>query len=72
MGYNEPLQLTLGRTLWDGVILSYSAFLGSRPDYADSQYELKLTKRLKGNLEIGVSTNQNKDVKVLIEGRFNF
>lgn len=72
LNYNEPVQVTLGEKLWDGVMLSYSSYLGSRPDYADSQYNIKLTKQFKGNLEIGVSVDENEIYTLLLEGRMNF
>ena len=72
MGYREPLQLTIGERLWDGVYLDYTAALGARPDYADSLYELKLSYRLGRRLELGVLTDQSKTLTTAIEGKLKF
>lgn len=72
MGYREPLQLTIGNRLWDGLYLDYTAAVGARPDYADRLYELKLSYRFKRGLEIGVLTDENRTLGVAIEGKLRF
>ena len=72
MGYREPLQLTIGERLWDGVYLDYSAVLGARPDYADSRYELKLSYRFKRGLELGIQTDENSTYSILAGGKLRF
>ncbi|MHB0999392.1 MAG: translocation/assembly module TamB domain-containing protein [Armatimonadota bacterium] len=72
LGYHEPLQVTISERLWDGVNLSYTAFLGSRPDYADSLYEFTLSKRFKGGFELGIVNKQDKSISLLAEGKIRF
>ena len=72
LGYNEPIHVTLTERLGDKITLSYSSFLGSRPDYADSQYDIKITYRIKNNFEVGVSVDDNRIYTLLVEGRVNF
>ena len=72
MGYREPLQLTVGNRLLDNFYLGYSAFLGSRPDYADSLYKLRLSYRFKHGVELGVDTDQNHTINIGVEGKLRF
>ncbi len=69
--YNEPIYISLGENIGGDFTLYYTTYLGSRPDYADSAYELKLTKTLKKYFEVGISKD-NKEVKLLLEGRIRF
>lgn len=72
MGYREPLQLTIGDRLFDGLYLDYTAVLGARPDYADSRYEMKLSYRFKRGVEVGVSTDENRTFSLGVEGKLRF
>ena len=72
LGYREPLQLSISDHLWGGLLLSYTASLGARPDYADSLYELKLSYRFRNSLEIGILTDENSEIGVAAEGRIRF
>ncbi|MCL6519145.1 MAG: translocation/assembly module TamB domain-containing protein [Armatimonadetes bacterium] len=72
MGYKEPLQLSISEQLLDGLYLNYSSTLGARPDYADSQYQFKLSYRLPKGVELGLSTNERKQSEITIEGKMKF
>lgn len=72
MGYQEPLRLTIGDSLWGGLHLSYSAVLGARPDYVDNLYQLRLSYRFKHGLEMGIETDQKNDIGFIAEGRMRF
>ena len=72
MGYREPLMLTIGQRLVDGLYLDYSAVFGARPDYADSAYELKLSYRFKRGIELGITTDQNRTATIGVEGKLRF
>ncbi|MCX6374859.1 MAG: translocation/assembly module TamB domain-containing protein, partial [Armatimonadetes bacterium] len=72
MGYREPLMLTIGQQLVDGLYLDYTAVFGARPDYADSAYELKLSYRFKRGIELGITTDQNRTATIGVEGKLRF
>jgi autotransporter translocation and assembly factor TamB len=72
MGYRQPLMLTIGQRLVDGLYLDYSAALGARADYADSAYELKLSYRFKRGIELGITTDQNRTATIGVEGKLRF
>lgn len=72
MGYQEPVQLTIGERLLDNFYLDYSTSLGARPDYSDSMYELQLSYRWKHGIEVGVKTDENRIVTVGVEGKLRF
>lgn len=72
MGYKEPLQLSISEQLLDGLYLNYSSTLGARPDYADSQYQFKLSYRLPKGVELGLSTNERKQSEITVEGKMKF
>lgn len=72
MGYQQPLMLTIGQHLVDGLYLDYSAVLGARPDYSDSAYQLKLSYRWKHGVELGVETDENRTVTFGVEGKLRF
>lgn len=72
MGYREPVQVSIGEALGRDVYLSYSAALGARPDYADSRYELKLSYRVRNNLEFSVQTDENRTLGIGAEGKIRF
>lgn len=72
MGYREAVQVSISDQLGGDFFISYSAALGSRPDYADSQYELKLSYRLRNYLELSGWTGDNKVFGVSAEGRIRF
>lgn len=72
LGYHEPVQIMVSEQLLDGLYLDYSAALGARPDYADSRYELKLSRRFKYGLELGVQTDEDSTITVGIEGKLRF
>ena len=71
-GYREPLQLTIGQHLWDGLYLDYSTVLGQRPDYADSLYELTLSYRFRHGIELNFKTDENRNTSVGVAGRLRF
>jgi len=72
MGYREAVQVSISDQLGGDFFISYSAALGSRPDYADSQYELKLSYRLRNYLELSGWTGDNRVFGVSAEGRIRF
>jgi len=72
MGYREPPRLTIGDRLWDGLYLDFTRIMGSRPDYADSLYELKLSYRFKHGLEIGLQTDESRTITPLAQGKLRF
>lgn len=72
MNYQEPVQLSIGSQLGRNTYLSYSAALGARPDYADSRYELKLSYRVRNNLEFSIQTDENKMLGISAEGKIRF
>jgi translocation and assembly module TamB len=72
VGYHEPLQMTIGNRLLDQLYVDYTAFVGSRPDYADSLYELRLAYRFKPSLELGVLTDENRVFRLTLEGKTRF
>ncbi len=72
MGYQQPMELSIGNQLGHDTYLSYSAVLGARPDYADSSYQLKLSYRIRNNLEIGVQTDENRTMQISAEGKIRF
>ena len=71
-GYREPLQLTIGQRLFDGLYLDYTTVLGARPDYADSRYELTLSYRFKHGIELDFQTDENRTVSIGVAGRLRF
>lgn len=72
MGYEEPVQLSIGNRLGRNTYLSYSAALGSRPDYADNRYELRLSYRIRNNLELSVQTDEDSTIGIGAEGKIRF
>jgi len=71
-GYREPLQLTIGQHLWDGLYVDYSTVLGQRPDYADTLYELTLSYRFRHGIELNLKTDENRNTSVGVAGRLRF
>ena len=71
-GYKEPIQLTIGDRLLDRLYLDYSTILGSRPDYADSLYELTLSYRFRHGMELEIQTDENRTYSIGVVGRLRF
>ena len=71
-GYREPLQLTIGEHLFDGLYVDYSTVLGARPDYADSLYELTLSYRFKHGIELNIQTDESRTLSIGVAGRLRF
>ncbi len=72
MGYQEPVQVSIGDQLGANTFISYSAAIGARPDYADSRYKLSLSYRVRDNLEIGIHTDENRELGISAEGKIRF
>jgi|GEM_PF-2794046 len=71
-GYQEPLQLSITDQLTGPLYITYTSSLGARPDYADSRYELRLEYRFPRGVELGLITNEQKEVSIQLEGRLRF
>lgn len=70
--YREPIRITLGERLLDGLYLNYSTYLGERPDTEYSQYEIQLSYRFKEGVEIGIKTDDEGDLGAVVQGRLRF
>jgi hypothetical protein len=70
--YTGTVQMTLGNPIWDNGYLSYSQYLGPRPEYEESLYELKLTQKLNESLQLYITTEQDYRSTVGMEGRIRF
>jgi hypothetical protein len=70
--YTGTVQVTLGNPIWDNGYLSYSQYLGPRPEYEESLYELKLSQKLSESLDLYIKTEQEHRSTIGMEGKVRF
>lgn len=71
-GYNEPVRLTLGNQITNGLYLDYTSVLGARPDYSQSLYEVKLSYRFRHGLQIDIGTGDKQGLITSVAGALRF
>jgi autotransporter translocation and assembly factor TamB len=66
------MQVSAGNSITPGMYMSYSRYLGTLPDYADSLFELKVSQKLSTRINASYSWKDKQQTTVGLEGTVLF
>ena len=73
MGYDEPLRVKIGDRIFNKFYVDYTRVIGTpQITYTDVLEEIKLSYRLRRALELQISTDQDREMSLGVEGRVRF